>query len=46
MGFVKRFMASMAMVTWIILPSPAAAETKLSDFNGEWRGDGTDRIFA
>jgi hypothetical protein len=31
-----------AMVAWIFLPS-AAAETKLSEFNGEWRGSGTDR---
>ncbi|HEV3159590.1 MAG TPA: hypothetical protein VGZ89_06355 [Xanthobacteraceae bacterium] len=30
------------MVAWIFLPS-AAAETKLSEFNGEWRGSGTDR---
>ena len=33
---------AMAMLVWIALPS-AAAETKLSDFNGEWHGNGTDR---
>lgn len=30
------------LVAFIVL-SDAAAETKLTDFNGEWRGDGTDR---
>ena len=43
MGLVRSLAASMAMVTWIVLPSAAVAETKLSDFNGEWRGNGTDR---
>jgi len=33
---------AMATVAAIILPS-AKAETSLSDFNGEWRGNGTDR---
>lgn len=44
MGFVRYLgmLIAMAMVTWIVLPT-AAAETKLSDFNGEWRGNGTDR---
>ncbi len=30
------------LVAWII-PRPAGAEMKLSDFEGEWSGDGTDR---
>jgi hypothetical protein len=44
-GLVRSLAVSiaMAMVTWIVLPSAAAAETKLSDFNGEWHGNGTDR---
>ena len=33
---------TMAIVTCIASPS-ALAETKLSDFNGEWHGSGTDR---
>jgi hypothetical protein len=45
MNFVRYSVVpiAMAMVTWIVLPSVAAAETKLIDFNGEWRGNGTDR---
>jgi len=36
---------AMAMLAATVLPAKAeaAAETKLSDFNGEWRGNGTDR---
>lgn len=33
---------AMVMVSLIVLPS-AVAETRLSDFNGEWHGNGTDR---
>ncbi|MFZ1920220.1 MAG: hypothetical protein WAU57_01170 [Xanthobacteraceae bacterium] len=45
MSFIRHLVApiAMAVITWIVLPSAAAAETKLSDFNGEWRGNGTDR---
>ena len=44
MGFggYLRLPIAMAVLVWIALPS-AAAETRLSDFNGKWHGNGTDR---
>ena len=32
-----------ATLIWWIAPSPASAETKLTDFVGDWHGSGTDR---
>jgi hypothetical protein len=44
MGFdgYLRLPIAIVMIVWIVMPS-AAAETKLSDFNGAWHGNGTDR---
>jgi hypothetical protein len=44
MGFASCLQLPIAMVMVISIALPSvAAETKLSDFNGEWRGEGTDR---
>lgn len=37
------FRALLTSAFWIALSAAAAAETKLTDFNGEWTGTGQDR---